>query len=357
MSLALQNMGTFRLAVEAISEFAPAKVCDLALRELGVERSALDVERVFIPYSLQAIFIENVARRIGVRHLGAIVAGRYPYGELGPYARYVLAAPDLEAAIRRGVRALPYLQPGSSVTIRQDGNLVLLGFSTGVDTVVGARQIEEGMPLILLQLARSFLGSAWRPERIYVPGGEGGREANLADIFEGIEIRFGASVPAIAIPTGDLKARNPDPTSNRHPAILSDVRTMLRSPPPRSDAELVGNILQFQIQCGDPSEDGVAQRLGLGRRTLQRRLQAEGTSFRELQQQALRVRAKALLGEGDLSVAEVARALGFREVNSFRRAFRGWFGVTPTKYASVHRRNDAIPSVTTDRQAQSHGTT
>jgi len=39
--------------------------------------------------------------------------------------------------------------------------------------------------------------------------------------------------------------------------------------------------------------------------------------------------ARAMLIETDHSIAEIAQALGYEEVNSFRRAFQNWTGLSP----------------------------
>ena len=73
----------------------------------------------------------------------------------------------------------------------------------------------------------------------------------------------------------------------------------------------------------------------MGRRTLQRALKTEGTSFREIRMRFIEARARTLLLESDLDVAAIARALGYDEPNSFRRAFRGWSGQTPDAFRAA----------------------
>ncbi len=71
-----------------------------------------------------------------------------------------------------------------------------------------------------------------------------------------------------------------------------------------------------------------------GKRTLQRRLLAEGTSFRDIQVALFQDRARALLDDGEYSLQEVANALGYAEINSFGKAFRAWTGVSPSVFAA-----------------------
>jgi AraC-like DNA-binding protein len=81
-----------------------------------------------------------------------------------------------------------------------------------------------------------------------------------------------------------------------------------------------------------PDADEVARALGLSLRTLQRRLGEAGASFREV---ALAVKidvAKELLEQPQLSIADVARAVGFARVPAFTRAFFQRTGLTPSAF-------------------------
>ena len=67
-------------------------------------------------------------------------------------------------------------------------------------------------------------------------------------------------------------------------------------------------------------------------RTLQRRLEAVGTTYQELLDDVRRQSARRLLSNTDLDAGEVAFLLGFEELNSFTRAFHTWEGTTPTRW-------------------------
>jgi AraC-like DNA-binding protein len=67
-------------------------------------------------------------------------------------------------------------------------------------------------------------------------------------------------------------------------------------------------------------------------RTLQRRLEAAGTTYQELLDEVRRQSARRLLANTNLDAGEVAFLLGFEELNSFTRAFHAWEGTTPTRW-------------------------
>lgn len=83
------------------------------------------------------------------------------------------------------------------------------------------------------------------------------------------------------------------------------------------------------LPAGGVAMHSVAKRLGVGTRTLQRRLQEEGTSF-QLTLDAVRAAlADHYLRRTAMTSAEIALLLGFEDANSFLRAFRIWTGTTP----------------------------
>jgi len=83
------------------------------------------------------------------------------------------------------------------------------------------------------------------------------------------------------------------------------------------------------LQVGVPA---LAQRLGLGSRSLERRLAAEGTTPAALLDDARRRRAEQLLRRGHADLETIAGNLGFSDRRSFTRAFKRWHGVTPSAY-------------------------
>jgi AraC-like DNA-binding protein len=76
----------------------------------------------------------------------------------------------------------------------------------------------------------------------------------------------------------------------------------------------------------------VARALGMSRRTLRRRLEAEGTSFVDELDSARRELGLAYVSDSEIPLKEIAYSLGFSHVESFHRAFKRWSGVTPQAY-------------------------
>ncbi len=89
------------------------------------------------------------------------------------------------------------------------------------------------------------------------------------------------------------------------------------------------------IAAGVPdggSATKVARALHVSVRTLQRKLVAEGTTFREVYDTVTGQLALNYLSDPKVSIAEVAFLLGFSDPSSFNRAFRRWTGETPGRW-------------------------
>ncbi|MEM7794524.1 MAG: AraC family transcriptional regulator ligand-binding domain-containing protein [Cyanobacteria bacterium P01_C01_bin.118] len=87
--------------------------------------------------------------------------------------------------------------------------------------------------------------------------------------------------------------------------------------------------LMETLASGQCSMAEIAQKLAVSSRTLQRRLQAEGTSF---QQELSNLRAELAnhyLANTPYSSAEISFLLGYSDPSSFFRAFHLWTGKTP----------------------------
>ncbi|KAA9161347.1 AraC family transcriptional regulator [Amycolatopsis acidicola] len=82
---------------------------------------------------------------------------------------------------------------------------------------------------------------------------------------------------------------------------------------------------------------GVARELNMSIRTLRRKLDESGTSFRALQDEVREALAEELLTTGALSIEDVAVRLGYAEASSFIHAFKRWKGITPAAFVRARR--------------------
>ncbi|WGL17636.1 helix-turn-helix domain-containing protein [Microbulbifer bruguierae] len=94
---------------------------------------------------------------------------------------------------------------------------------------------------------------------------------------------------------------------------------------------IIGNLLP----SGECNIERVAAALNLHPRVLQKKLQQDDLSFRELLQQTRTEVAKRNLQHGQLSVTDLALNLGYADVAIFSRNFKRWTGMSPSEWRKI----------------------
>ena len=102
-------------------------------------------------------------------------------------------------------------------------------------------------------------------------------------------------------------------------------------------AKRVRGAVQQKLTGRRPTIEDIADALHVSSRTLQRRLQDEGSSFQRVLEEARHQLARHYLNNSVLELNEAAYLLGYEDANSFVRAFRTWEGVPPARWREKHR--------------------
>lgn len=103
----------------------------------------------------------------------------------------------------------------------------------------------------------------------------------------------------------------------------------------RSVRGRVEALLLPVLQSGRASMDGIAEKLGLSRQTLFRKLKGEGVTFEKVLDELRHGIALHCLNEKKMSVQETAYLVGFSDPAAFSRAFKRWTGSSPRRRRSV----------------------
>lgn len=208
--------------------------------------------------------------------------------------------------------------------------------------------VEEALPLMLvdvtfsalLSLARRGLGGPLVPRRVELARHEA--DAALLRRHFGCPVRFDAPVDLLVLEESALArpflTHNADLLALMLPGLEAQLGEHLTS---RSLADDAKAILGRCMSGARPSVESLARELRMSRRTLQRRLEEQGTTYQRLLDAVRRDTACRLLHHTGLDPGEIAFLLGFEELNSFSRAFHAWEGLTPSRWREARRPRDA----------------
>ena len=101
--------------------------------------------------------------------------------------------------------------------------------------------------------------------------------------------------------------------------------------------ERVRGAIQHRLTGHRPAVEDIARDLHMSSRTLQRRLQEEGSSYQRVLDEARHQMARYYLSNSVFELNEAACLLGYEDANSFVRAFRSWEGIPPSLWRQTHR--------------------
>ncbi len=151
-----------------------------------------------------------------------------------------------------------------------------------------------------------------------------------------VPVRFEAGWNGLSFDAAvlDRPVTGADPRIGKYLRQQADaqLQARLETTPGDSLEDRVRALVDDHLMAGTSDQASIARSLGMSPRTLQRRLEQEGTSFGRLLEDVRRQRALQLLALPGLSVGEVAFCLGYANPRAFYRSFRRWTGCTPSQW-------------------------
>ena len=300
-------------------------------QEAGLDLNALDdpdarfpTDKVNQLWHLAVIRSDNPA--IG------LAAARVPkpasFGVVG-YA--MMSAPDLFGLLARGARYSRLISDALTLTVTQEPDRCRLVVALLGDDQAVPWQRTLFTLLSILSFLRWVMVSDLRPLMVELTVLANADLEPYQAAF-GCPLSFGAASNALLFSDADLA--RPLPTAqaqlaNVHEQIAGEYLARLdRS----TTVSLVRAAILKNLSDGEPRRAAVARALGMSERTLQRRLEAEDTSFRQILDDTHKDLAQQYIDRDDLSLADAAYVLGFNDQSSFFRAVKRWLGTTPRQY-------------------------
>ena len=318
-----------------------------ALREAGVDAAPvlhaaglgdapLHDPESRIPFARFAAFYEHAARASGDPCFGLRAGARAELASYDVLGYAALASSTLGEALRVFARYLGVLEDGAEVTLRNDGEVAVLGYRL-VDTApVAARQITELGIAVLYRWTETLAGTGWRAFEIRFAHDTPGDLRAYREVF-GATPRFRAGENAVVFAAAALEGvlASGDPRL-RHILERDLARTLAALPQPGDEVDAARRAVAGLLAGGAPTIDRVAGVLGISARTLQRRLAAHGTSHSALLAELRAQLACDYLRHGERSIGEIALLLGYTEISAFHRAFRRWTGRAPRAWRQAN---------------------
>ncbi len=270
---------------------------------------------------------------LGERQLGFVLGRQMHVLAMGPVGVAIASAPNL----REGLQVLESFTRLHATYVDIGARSTLQGMTVTIlyrhDTGYLERFHTETAMMLLQQYIETLIGAPISDVQFRLAIPEPENQAEYTNALHG-RISFGATVNEV-----DIHHRWLDlPSPYYHPELWRQAQIGLaQSLKEQSDTEgtpYTQHIAAVLRTSEPPLPDlgEVAFDLHVSVRTLNRRLQAEHSSFRQLKSEALASRAKLYLRDSSYSVEAIAEELGYKDAANFRRAFRKTVGCSPVEF-------------------------
>ncbi|HSW12877.1 MAG TPA: AraC family transcriptional regulator [Solimonas sp.] len=308
------------------------------LRDTGIDPAELSDPATEITIEQELQLIRNLLRGLGpVPGLGLDAGMRYHLSAYGIWGFALLSSPTFRSAAEIAVRYLDLSYAFARYRLENVGKDLLI--------ILDDSNVPEDVRQFLVERDfTAWANAAWEMR----PGGFPGRSAQFRfprpdyawrfDKICGVRPSFDAPMNAILLSAKDLDA--PLPQANPMMARMCEEQCRQLLARRRVRSGLAGQIRDRLLRNpGEmPSLETVAEELHMASRSLRRRLDEEGTTFRALVDEVRQTLAEELLMSAHMKLAEIAARLGYTEPAAFISAFKRWKGMSPTAYRQQRQR-------------------
>ena len=272
-------------------------------------------------------FGELACKAAGTEHLGLYIGMSTSLEDLGPIGEHLKRSTTVYDYLRRGIGLYNMLISGQRIWLSDHGEEVRLNVATMGEPGLGPYQSQLETLSVTVMALRRALGPYWSPGTIGLT--YQAKEVFPDDsCFEGSFFIAGAPTSYMAIPQSALGERFPycRRPQKRLPECIETHRF----------TNDLSDLVQLQIEallCDENLHiDTVAESLSTSRRSLQRALAAQGTSYSELLADTRIHEALDRLQFSEEAIADIAFDLGYTDASNFTRAFRLRNGVSPQQF-------------------------
>jgi AraC-like DNA-binding protein len=322
-------------SVRLLVEFGQERGMDIAhiLARSRLKAADLDDPAIELDASQELCVVGNLIRACRQPGLGLEVGMRYNFASYGLWGLGLISSATTGDALALALRFIPLTFAFCRISGGLEGEMYTVTFEApDVEPTVQRFLIERDVAAAS-RLMKETLGPEFALSRFTikhtVERGAGWLEGLLR--MGGIRPEFGASSNSLSFDRKLLGLRLPQ----ANPVTVAMCERACEELMERRRARLgTGESLRQYLAAAPlnmtPDLPQAARALGLSDRTLKRRLQDEGTSYRMLLAEVRGRQANELLADETLSLTQIAERMGFSDLSRFSQAYKRWFGVAPS---------------------------
>jgi len=240
-----------------------------------------------------------------------------------------LASSSLRTAFDRLSRYARVINEKLTITLEETDRL----YTVSVDAklpLLQQRIREDGQMAVILKCCRIIAGKDFVPSMVRFRHAQPRDTAPYYSLFQ-CPVEFATNKTSMVIPLDMMDQRLSG--SNDQLAKLNEhiVVKYLAHSAKKDIVNRVKAAIIDELGSGGVTEASVAEQLHMTPRNIHRKLQKENTSFKILLTDIRHELAQQYIQDRTKTLTEISFLLGFSEVSSFSRAYKGWTGQPPSE--------------------------
>lgn len=317
-----------------------ANCVELTGRDTGPLLDALNIDRTriedpdgLIPLEAFLSFFERAAELVRNPHFGLHAARLAGSDSIGPLSFLFLSAPTLGVAFTSFTRYLALMQQASGNRFTIGSRWATFEYTVQDQRLFERRQDAEYSIGAMFSLSRQYCGGTMELREVRFEHARVGDYSRYRDYF-GCDVFFEQDTNSFTFDVALLATRGKVLSPSLHPIIEDHLQR--REPVAPSAMNGFSDSVRALIAKANldqlPCAEDVARQLGCSPATMNRRLAAQGTSWRTLLALHRMDAAARLLRYSTREISAIALDLGFSESAAFVRSFTRHFGTSPGRY-------------------------
>jgi AraC-like DNA-binding protein len=301
------------------------------MRSVGLQAKFLEDSEMLIPRDAVRELLEITARATQTEDLALRLAAQRKLSALGPISLVLREDPTPRAAIDTLCRYLKLVNASLTIRVEDAGRTVIIREDLLPTPGLPMRQSVELAVGTMFRMLCELIGPQWRPLEVCFAHRPPSDVAAHRAFFKR-SVKFNQEFNGLVCLASDLSTprESGDQVAAGFARKYLEAALMDRSESMEASCR---QIILALLPGGACTAQEVARFLHIDRRTLHRRLDAEGLSFSRLLEQVRSELVRRHLRESDLPLREVAELLGFSRPSSFSHWFHSLFGCSASEWS------------------------
>jgi len=303
---------------------------DALIRRFGLPLDAESRTEVMLSVSDVEPLLAAASASLREPFLALHLPGKLTWPTYSPVQLAARSCATVGDVLARLVRYGSLLHANLIFSLEVRGNKVVFTHRVRGKPGHGGRHLNEYSLAAPLTNLRRLTGVNLCPTSVWFMHASPGNHEELERFFGTTDVDFDRLENALVFEKTTLEI----PTSTGDPRLLATAdelaeRQMKEQVLPSDFAQAVAVQIRRALTARSLTATAVAKSLHMSARTMRRRLDEEGSTFRAVVDRVRSDLARQYARNEALPLAEVAYRLGFSELATFSRAFKRWTGQTP----------------------------